>query len=57
LIDLHGYACPGGEFPEAIDGLELQPDGVHFSLEGAALIWRWLAPQLTEIAEQHRNSG
>ncbi|MBW2389558.1 MAG: acyltransferase family protein [Deltaproteobacteria bacterium] len=57
LIDLHGYACPGGEFPEAIDGLELQPDGVHFSLEGAALIWRWLAPQLTEIAERHRNSG
>lgn len=57
LIDLHGYTCPGGEFPEPIDGLELQPDGVHFSSQGAAFIWRWLAPQLQEIAERPRDSG
>ncbi|MGY8802600.1 MAG: acyltransferase family protein, partial [bacterium] len=52
LIDLHRYACPGGEFPEAIEGLELQSDGVHFSPEGAAIVWRWLAPQLVEIADR-----
>ncbi|MCP4038740.1 MAG: acyltransferase family protein [bacterium] len=52
LIDLHGYACPGGEFPELIDGVELQRDGVHFSPEGAEIIWRWLAPQLAEILER-----
>lgn len=54
LIDLHGFACPGGDFPEPIDGLDLQPDGVHFSEEGAAVVWRWLAPQLAEIAERKR---
>ena len=54
LIDLHRYACPGGEFPEAIEGLELQSDGVHFSPEGAAIVWRWLAPQLVEIADRQR---
>ena len=57
LIDLHGFTCPNGEFPEAIDGLELQPDGVHFSAEGAAFIWRWLTPQLVEIAQRHRRAG
>ncbi len=39
LFDLFGPLCPNGEFVEEIDGVEVRPDGVHYSSEGS----RWFA--------------
>ena len=39
FFDLAGTLCPGGEFRSEIDGIEVRPDGAHFSPDGAG----WLA--------------
>jgi peptidoglycan/LPS O-acetylase OafA/YrhL len=49
VLDLDVYLCPGGQFTKEKGGVELRPDGVHFSTEGARLAWQWLMPQV----EQH----
>lgn len=50
LIDLRSHLCPRYEWQAEKDGVELQTDGVHFTEEGAWLVWRWLMPQLNKIA-------
>ena len=55
VIDLHRFLCPGGKFADRIDGQPVRSDGVHFSAEGAALVWKWLGPQL--VALGHRAPG
>jgi len=52
LIDLNRYVSPGGKYTASLDGVPLRADGVHFTLEGAELVSRWLAPQLVEVARQ-----
>lgn len=50
-IDLGGYVCRGGRFDTRVDGVELRSqDGVHFTLDGAAVVWRWLLPKLVALA-------
>lgn len=44
-LDLNGAVCGAGYRPE-INGATLYSDRVHFSREGAALVWTWLAPQV-----------
>jgi lysophospholipase L1-like esterase len=47
VIDLHGLICADGRnCIRVIDGIELRPDGLHFSGEGADVIARWLLLQL-----------
>jgi peptidoglycan/LPS O-acetylase OafA/YrhL len=50
FIDLGGFLCPGGHDAEDIDGVKVRIDGVHFTPEGAGVVWRWLAPQLVDLA-------
>jgi peptidoglycan/LPS O-acetylase OafA/YrhL len=50
LLDLHGFLCPGGRYRDRLDGRRLRDDGVHFSPDGADLVWRWLGPQLRRLA-------
>lgn len=50
VVDLHGYLCPTGLYQATLDGVTLHEDGAHFVPEGASLVWRWLEPQLEEIA-------
>jgi len=50
LIDLHGLLCPGGRYRDRLDGRQVRDDGVHFSPDGADLVWRWLGPQLRRLA-------
>jgi lysophospholipase L1-like esterase len=44
LIDLNQFVCPGGHLRHELFG-----DGVHFTREGAAQVWKWMFPQLVPI--------
>ena len=47
VIDLGSLICPpGAECTTEIEGIELRPDGLHFSGGGADVIARWLLFQL-----------
>jgi peptidoglycan/LPS O-acetylase OafA/YrhL len=51
LVDLHGYLCPGGHYLAERDGTQLRTDdGVHLTPEGAALVRKWLMPQLAALS-------
>ncbi len=51
LLDLHGFLCQDG-YQNEVDDLTLRYDGMHFTPDGAAYVWRWLVPQLSEAARQ-----
>ena len=50
LFDLDAHACPGGTYVPTIDGVPMRTDGVHFTLEGARLLWKWLGPAVLHLA-------
>ncbi len=51
IIDIAAFACPGGLFRESVDGVELRPDGVHYSGGPSRLAaWSWLAPVVLQLA-------
>ncbi len=51
VVDLNGHLDAMGN-PDALDGVDLRIDDLHFTPGGADIIVRWLAPQLTNIAEE-----
>jgi peptidoglycan/LPS O-acetylase OafA/YrhL len=53
LIDLHGYLCPNGTYLSTLHGTDLRIDGVHLTPEGAALVRKWLIPQLDALSPRH----
>ncbi len=51
VIDLNGFADPGGHFTATLDGVPLrQSDGEHFTNAGSTLVASWLLPQLASLA-------
>ena len=40
----------GGKYAATIDGVTMRTDGVHFTLPGARLLWKWLGPEVLRIA-------
>jgi hypothetical protein len=50
FVDLAAYLCPGGRLQDERDGVRLRFDGVHFTDEGGPVVWRWLTPQLEQLA-------
>jgi peptidoglycan/LPS O-acetylase OafA/YrhL len=48
--DLGDLLCPGGEFLEEIDGVEIRPDGFHYEPETTGPTWAWLAERIVELA-------
>lgn len=46
VLDLDAQLCPGGEHRRVVNGALVFKDGVHFSPQGARLVWSWLAPTL-----------
>jgi peptidoglycan/LPS O-acetylase OafA/YrhL len=54
LVDVAAFLCPGGRDATMMDGVRVRGDGVHYTDAGAALTWRWLAPQLAQLAHQDR---
>ena len=49
LVDLHDHLCPTGDYQAELDGVKLYRDGMHYTPEGAAQLWKWLGPQLKTI--------
>ena len=54
LLDLQGYVCPTGEYQSQVDGVSLHEDGVHYTEEGAHLVWEWMTPRLEALARSAR---
>jgi peptidoglycan/LPS O-acetylase OafA/YrhL len=50
LLDLDAHACPDGKYAATIDGVPMRTDGVHFTLPGARLLWKWLGPAVLRVA-------
>ncbi len=51
LVDLDSEICPGGEFTNALHGIEdFRPDGIHFSEHGARWVGKWLGERLLALA-------
>jgi len=46
LLPLRSLTCPGDVYRREVHGVRLHTDGVHWSRDGARLIWTWLAPRL-----------
>ena len=51
VLDLRGLLCPGGEYAEQLDGIDMRYDGVHLTAEGAAVVWRWLVGQVSQLQQ------
>ena len=49
ILDLDAHTCPGGTYATTIDGVTMRTDGVHFTLPGARLLWKWLGPAVLRI--------
>lgn len=54
LIDIASFACPQGRYRATVDGVELRPDGVHYSRDSGPVVWRWLAPAVLDLASRAR---
>jgi peptidoglycan/LPS O-acetylase OafA/YrhL len=50
LLDMYGFLCTEG-YIATRDGVTLRSDGLHFTDAGAAVVWRWLGPQLLRLAD------
>lgn len=46
VLELGERLCPKGVCAREFDGAEIRPDGVHYSVEGAAGISRWVLEQI-----------
>ena len=51
VVDLNGYLNDMGN-PDAIDGVDLRIDDLHFTPDGSDIIAEWLAPQLWGMAQR-----
>ncbi len=49
VIDIDSWLCGEGHDPAYRDGVKLRFDGLHYTDEGARLVWDWLAPQLLAL--------
>ena len=48
LFDLYDAVCPDGRFAREIEGVDLRPDGAHFSAEGAVWVAEHFGTALLE---------
>jgi peptidoglycan/LPS O-acetylase OafA/YrhL len=46
VLDLAEHLCPGGQCELELDGAEIRPDGVHFSVDGARGLSVWVLEQI-----------
>jgi peptidoglycan/LPS O-acetylase OafA/YrhL len=53
-IDLNGFVCPLSKWDRKLPGVDFFPDGMHFSPVSGEVVWRWLGPQLAQIANRSR---
>ena len=46
VLDFARQLCPGGACDRELGGVTIRPDGVHYSIDGAAAVSRWVLEQL-----------
>jgi hypothetical protein len=46
VLDLAEHLCPKGNCDLEFDGVAIRPDGVHFSIDGARSVSRWVLEQI-----------
>jgi peptidoglycan/LPS O-acetylase OafA/YrhL len=56
VVDLDRFLCSGG-YQEQLGGVRLRSDGMHFTREGAAYVWGWLADQLLAVRSGAQSSS
>lgn len=49
LLDLESLVCPDGNCLSELNGLEIRPDGMHFSGASAAWVSRWMLVELEQF--------
>ena len=49
VLDQYTRLCTGG-YHDAIDGVTLYDDDLHFSSRSAGIFWSWLAPAILDVA-------
>lgn len=52
LLDVAEVVCPEGEPIDAIDGVELRRDGIHYSPTGATMVWGALMDDLNAVVRR-----
>ena len=50
LADFQTLVCPAGQCQNAVDGITLRDDGMHYEGPAAELVVRWLGPRLQGLA-------
>ena len=51
IIDFNSWLCVQGD-PMTRDGVKMRSDGLHFTQEGAAIVWKWLGPKFVRVYEE-----
>jgi hypothetical protein len=46
VLDLAEHLCPSGACKRELQGIEIRPDGVHFSIDGSAELSRWVLDEV-----------
>lgn len=55
LVNLQALVCPVGRFTWTIDHKTVRTDdGIHFTADGATIVWDWLAPTVRELTRERR---
>ena len=50
IFDVRSKVCTKDNKPiEKVDGVTVHSDGVHYTIEGARLLWRWMMPTLEKV--------
>ena len=49
VLDQYARLCAGG-YHDAIDGITLYDDEMHFTARSAGIFWSWLAPAILKVA-------
>ncbi|MCX7619712.1 MAG: acyltransferase [Acidimicrobiales bacterium] len=53
VYDLAKFLCPDGKHYRAkIDGIDMSPDGIHFTKDSGPVLWDWLVPQIRQTLGQ-----
>jgi peptidoglycan/LPS O-acetylase OafA/YrhL len=56
-LDLSAHLCPGGKCERERDGKTIRPDGVHYDIEGASEVSRWIVEQILPPAASAADGG
>ena len=51
ILELGEHLCPGGTCQRELNGITIRPDGVHYTIEGAAKVSRWVLLEVQKTRE------